>query len=303
MFTEERMLSGLGVIAAVARSGSFARAAEVLDMTPSGVSRAVARLEAKLGLRLFERTTRSVALTADGRRLHEQVTPLLSGLADAVDQAVRGRLEVRGRLRVNVHPFVSSVLLGPRLGKFLERHPGLRLELMTRDDIGDIVADGFDLAIRFGDPPPSRLVSRKLLQTRILTVASPEYLRHRALPRVPTDISTGQHVCIQYRNPESGRPFTFDFKSGRRRVELDVDASLMVNDVATMHEVCLAGYGIAQVMELGVEHHLKAGRLVELLPEWSGELFPLFALFPHRNHLPAKTRAFIDFVASVAAEG
>ncbi len=303
MASDERLLNGLGVVAAIARSGSFAGAAQALDMTPSGVSRAVARLEARLGLRLFERTTRSVALTAEGQRLHDQVSPLLSALADAVDATVQGRSEVRGRLRVNVHPFFSRLMLGPRLGQFLQRHPGLRLELITREDMGDLVADGFDLAIRFGEPASSGLVARKLLDTRILTVASPGYLQHHAPPQSPHDLARGGHVCIQYRDPQTGRPFTWDFRAGSERLQLHIEGPLLVNDVTTMHEACLAGYGVAQVMALGAEQHLQEGRLVDLLPDWADERFPLFALFPHRHHLPAKTRAFIDFVAAIAAAG
>ena len=155
MAFDERMLNGMGVLTAIVDSGSFAAAGEALDMSQSGVSRSVARLEARLGIRLFDRTTRSVTLTDEGRRFYEQILPLLSGLEEAAASAAQGRTAVRGRLRVNVDMFFSRIFLGPRLGAFVEAYPDLQLDVVTRDHLGDMVADGFDLAVRFGEPRAS----------------------------------------------------------------------------------------------------------------------------------------------------
>src|SRR5258706_11643088 len=163
MAFDERMLNGMGVLTAIVDGGSFAAAGEALDMSQSGVSRSVARLESRLGIRLFDRTTRSVTLTDEGRRFYEQILPLLSGLEEAASSAAQGATAVRGRLRVNVDPFFSRLFLGPRLGAFMENHPDLQLDLVTRDQLGDMVADGFDLAVRFGEPRASTLIARKLL--------------------------------------------------------------------------------------------------------------------------------------------
>src|ERR1700722_7203756 len=171
MSFDERILNGMGVLIAIVDCGSFAAASEALDMSQSGVSRSVARLEVRLGIRLFDRTTRSVTLTDEGRQFYEQILPLLSGLEEAAASATKGATAVRGRLRVNVDPFFSRLVLGPRLGAFVEDHPDLQLELVTRDQLGDMVADGFDLAVRFGEPRESTLIARKLLDTRIVTVA------------------------------------------------------------------------------------------------------------------------------------
>ena len=168
---DERMLNGTSVFAAIVDVGSFAAAGEVLDMSQPGVSRAVARLEARLGIRLFDRTTRAVSLTDEGRRYYEQVIPLMAGLEEAAAVAAGGAIAVRGQLRINVDPFFSRLILGPSLGAFLGSYPDLHLELITRDRLGDMVADGFDLAVRFGEPRTSSLVARRLLDTRILTVA------------------------------------------------------------------------------------------------------------------------------------
>ncbi len=299
MAFDERTLNGMGVLAAVVNNGSFAAAAEALDMSPSGVSRSIVRLEGRLGIRLFDRTTRSVALTDEGRRFYEQIAPLLTGLEEAASSAAEGKVAVRGRLRVNVQSFFSQLILGPRLDVFLRRYPELQLEIIAREELGDLVAEGFDLAIRFGDTKPSTLVARKLLDTRILTVAAPSYIKRCGRPASPEQLAHG-HTCIQFRDAETGRPFKWDFIRGNQRTVLALDGQLIVNDVVTMHGACLAGYGIAQVMELGAEHLLADGRFIDLFPDWDDERFPLYALYPSRNHLPAKTRAFLDFVSAIA---
>jgi len=299
MAFDERTLNGMSVLTAVASSGSFAAAAEALNMSQPGVSRAIARLEARLDVRLFDRHPRSVTLTDDGRRLYEQVVPLLSALEEAAESAVSHKSTVRGRLRVNVHPFFSNLILGPRLSEFLRAHPDLKLDLVARDQLGDMVADGFDLAIRFGEQRSSSMIARRLLDTRVLTVAAPSYLKKHGRPEHPQALQDSPHVRIDFRNPETGRPFQWEFHRGSDRFMLYADGQFMTNDVGTMHSVCVAGYGIAQVMELGAEHLLASERLVSLFPEWADERFPLYALYPSRNYIPAKTNAFLDFVSSI----
>jgi DNA-binding transcriptional LysR family regulator len=298
---DERVLNGMSVFAAIVAAGSFAAAGELLDMSQPGVSRAVSRLEARLGIRLFDRTTRAVSLTEEGRRFHAQVLPLLAGIEEATSTAADGATAVRGRLRVNADPYFSRLILGPRLGTFLERHPELHFELVTQDRLGDLVSGGFDLAVRFGEPGASSLVARKLLDTRIVTVAAPSYLKARGRPLDPTDLSDVRHECIHFTDPNTGHPWAWEFHRKRRKLEVPVHGRLTVNDVGTLHSACLAGQGIAQIKELGAESMLADGRLVDLFPDWPDERFSLYALHPSRHHPPAKTRAFLDFVASITA--
>jgi DNA-binding transcriptional LysR family regulator len=293
---DDRFLNGLGVLAAVVRSGNFAVAGKSLNMSQSGVSRAIARLEARLGVRLLERTTRTVTLSEEGRRLYEQIVPLLAGLEEAAASVAASKDAVRGTLRVNMDPFIAQLMLGPQLSRFLKRFPGLKLELMTRDRLGDLVAEGFDLAIRFGEPRPSALVARKLLDTRVVTVASPIYLKKAGHPKHPSELEEGNHRLIDFRDPETGRASEWAFQQGRKEIEINSNAQLLLSDIATMHAVCLAGYGIAQLLELGIEPLLESGRLEIVFPDWLDERFPLYALHPSRHYLPPKTRAFLDFV-------
>jgi len=299
MALDERLLKGMGVVAAIVDSGSFAGAGELLDMSQSGVSRAVARLETRIGTRLFDRSTHSVTMTDEGRRFYEQVFPLLGSLEEAVSSVTAGATTVRGRVRVNIDAFFSRQMLAPRLGAFIERHPELALELVARDQLGDMVAEGFDLAVRFGHPRDSALIGRKLLETRMLTVAAPSYLKKHGRPKTPDALKGGRHVCIQVRDPATGRPYLWEFHAGRRKQAFATTGQLTVSDAGTLHSVCLAGHGIARIKALGIAQHLAEGRLIDLFPDWPDERFPLYAYYPSRRHVPAKVRSFLDFIISV----
>jgi DNA-binding transcriptional LysR family regulator len=296
---DERILSGIGIFAAIVDTGTFAAAGEQLGMSQPGVSRAIARLENRLKIRLFDRTTRVVSLTDDGRRFYEQAMPHVAALEEAATSATRGATTVRGRLRVNLDSIFPHVLLGPQLEAFLDNNPELQLELITRDQLGDMIADGFDLALRFGEPRTSSLVARKLLDTPVLTVAATSYLKRHGRPRTPQDLAGGQHTCIEFRDPETGRPYAWEFHRKRKRITVQTNGRLTLSDTGTKTGACLAGYGVAQILELGHEHLLADGRLVNLFPDWPEERFPLYAFYPSRHHPPAKTRAFLDLVVAL----
>ena len=296
MVFDGRLLGGVGVMAAVVETGNFARAGDALGLTQSGVSRAIARLEMRIGVRLFDRTPRAVTLTDEGRRFHQSVVPLLIGLEEAATDAAGSAAAVRGRLRINVDPFFARLVLAPRLGKFLTAYPELSVEIVGRDRLGELVADGFDAAVRFGEPEPSTLVARRLLETRVLTCAAPSYLAKHGRPAHPRDLGAGRHECIHYLDPLTGRPFHWEFHRGRQRLRVAVSGRLAVNNVGTMLGACAAGHGVAQILALGTEDLLSCGKLIELFPDWSDERFPLYAFHLSRHVPPAKVRAFLDFV-------
>ncbi|ODN68940.1 LysR family transcriptional regulator [Methylobrevis pamukkalensis] len=293
-----RILSGVGVLAAVVERGSFAGAAETLGLTPSGVSRSISRLENRLGIRLFDRTTRSLHLTDEGARFYEAIVSHLEGIEEAAGAASGAASAVRGRLRVNVDPFFSGLVLAPRLAAFTERFPELQIEIHTRDDVGDLVSEGMDVAVRFGPQPSSSLISRLLLETRILTVAAPSYLEARGRPKRPEDLSG--HACIQFRDPLTGRPFEWEFRRGQEDLPVPTTGPLLLTDVNTMLQACLAGAGVAQVMSLGIGQWLASGALIDLFPDWPDETFPLYAIHPSRRHPAAKVRAFLNFCSGLA---
>jgi DNA-binding transcriptional LysR family regulator len=292
-----RLLSGVTVLMAVVEAGSMARAADALGLSSSGVGRAVARLEARVGVRLLERTTRTMTLTDEGRRFLRR-----SGAASGWHRTGRhhGRGDGRHCARApsrQCRSFFSRVVLAAQVATFLDRHPEVRLELIMRDHVGDLVADGFDLALRFGEPPGGSLIARKLIETRILTVASAPYIKRYGRPKHPTEVE--QLPCIDFYDAANARPFDWEFRNDREVLSVKPAARLMVSDVGAMLSACEAGVGIAQIMQLGSRHLIAEDRLIDLFPDWPGELFPLCALYPSRQHRAAKVRTFIDFTADL----
>ncbi|RAX37541.1 LysR family transcriptional regulator [Rhizobium tropici] len=300
MSFDGRILSGVSVLAAVVEGGSFVKGAELIGITDSGVSRAIGRLEARLGVRLLDRTTRSVTLTDEGRRFYEEVKPHLSAIEDAAVVVSGSASAVRGRLKVDIDPFFLPLVLAGRLGGFCERYPDLSIEFVTREHVGDLVAEGIDLAIRFGQPRFASLVARKLIEAPILTVASPRYLERHSRPAHPRDLSA--HRCLQFVDPYTGKPFEWEFIRGDETIDVPTSGPLTFTDPKTMLDECLAGTGIAQVIGWGIGQALARGSLIDLFPDWHGERFPLFAFHPSRKHPPAKVRAFVDFCADITDE-
>ena len=163
--------------------------------------------------------------------------------------------------------------------------------MRSKEDLGDLVADGFDLALRFGHPLPSSLVARKLFDTRVLAMASPAYLERFGHPTDPRELESTPHRCILFREPVTGKPFAWEFHQQRKQLTVKPQGQLTVNDPGTVYSACLAGLGIAQLFELGIEQYTSSNQLVQLFPEWSDQRFPLYAYYPSRHHVPAKTRA------------
>ena len=198
---DEQTLSDSNVFVAVVRFRSFANAARSLNLSQSVASRAVARLEKRLGVRVLDRTTRSVSLTDDGRGMFERLEPLLQGFEDAFTSTAEQQSRVRGRLRVKMHPTLAHVINGKQLKAFLEDYPELSVEFISSDKLGDLVGEGFDIALYVGELPSSSLIAKKLLDTRVITVAAPHYLAKHMKVAHPSDLLKEEHTLIDYRNP------------------------------------------------------------------------------------------------------
>jgi DNA-binding transcriptional LysR family regulator len=299
---DEQTLSDSNVFVAVVRCGSFANAARSLNLSQSVASRAVARLEKRLGVRVLDRTTRSVSLTDDGRGLFERLEPLLQGFEDAFTDVAEEQSRVRGRLRIKIHPTLAHLINGTQLKDFLENYSELSVELISSDKLGDLVGEGIDIGLYVGELPSSSLIAKKLLDTRVITVAAPAYLAKHVKIAHPSDLLKQEHTLIDYRNPETGRTFQWEYHRGRKIVKIATPGRLIVSDIVNLHGICMAGWGIAQVLEVAVKPILETGALVKLLPEWSDERFPIYAVYPSRNYVPHKVRAFLDFVSSAVSK-
>ena len=294
MAFDGRLLAGVSVLTAVIEGGNFVRAAAALGITASGVSRAVARLEARVGVRLLDRTTRFGLAHRRGPALLRAGAAVPLGHRGGRHRGVgRGQPGARAAAR-EPRSAVLAPGVGGKLGRFLARYPELSLELITREQIGDLVGDGVDLAVRFGEPAGSSLIARKLADTRVLTVAAPAYLKKARAPQDPSELAA--HTCIDFRDPLTGLPFVWEFHRGRKVIAFSPKSRLLLSDGGTLFAECLAGVGIAQVLALWSRELLEQGKLVELFPDWPGETYPLYALHPSRQHVPPKVRAFVEFV-------
>jgi len=298
---DSRLLSGIGVLAAVVEAGSFVRAAESLGLTQSGVSRAVARLERRVGVRLF------IARRAPSRspRKGEAFINRSSRISPASRTLPSRRRAPPWPCAAGCgsmsNPF-SPASFSPRaLANSWQPIRSCRW-ILGRDRIGDLVADGFDAALRFGEPEPSSLVARRLLETRVLTCAAPAYLAKHGRPTHPRELGDARHECIHFVDPVIGRPYSWEFHRRRQKIQVAVSGRLTVNNAGTLLGACAAGHGIAQVLALGTEDLRNNGTLVELFPDWPDERFPLYVLHLSRHVPPAKLRAFLDFVVRSVAD-
>jgi LysR family transcriptional regulator for bpeEF and oprC len=279
----------------VVDSGSFTRAAGLLDLPKASVSQHVARLEQHLGVRLLQRSTRRLHLTPDGSACYERARALLDDLAD-LESGLRaeGRAP-RGRLRVDVPAAFGRHALVPALPAFFARHPEIRLELGSSDRPVDLLQEGVDCVIRGGDVHDDSLVGRRLRTLAVATAAAPTYLRGRRRPRHPRDLA--EHALIGYFSAKTGRTYAFDFERDGERIEVDGPFRLAVNDADSYLEATLAGLGVAQiVVSAEVARQFDARRLVRLLPEWTAEPLEQHILYPSRRHLAPRLRAFVDWV-------
>jgi DNA-binding transcriptional LysR family regulator len=290
----------VGVMVAVVESGSFARAAEQVGLSPSGVSRAISRLETRIGARLFHRNSRAVVLTDEGRRFHDEVGPLLAAIEEAAETTAGASAAVRGRLKVNADPWFARVVLAPRLPELMNRHPQFSLELVVTNHREEMMSGGVDIAIRFGAPDSSALITRKLLETRIVTCAAPAYLERRGTPKQPEDVET--HETLLFRDPQSGRPFSWEFHRKGQVIEARVNGRVLMDDPSAALAACEAGLGLFQSFELGLAPWLVSGRLARVLEDWAEERFPLYAYYPSRRQAPAKVRAFLEFIHAICVD-
>jgi len=292
---DDTQLGTLEIFCAAAELGSFTAAARAAKVTPASVSRSIARLEERLGARLFVRTTRSVRLTDVGRLYAERCARALNELADA-ERDIGGRQSATtGHIRVSLPTTYAHYRLLPRMGAFRLRYPGIRVDLHVSNRNVDFLGEDFDVAVRVRVPPDSQMVARKLEDAPLVLVASPSYLARAGAPGSVPELAA--HECIQFELPSTGLTIPWLLKVGERVEEVTTRGALScADDVLAGVSLAEAGVGIFQAYHFVVEDALAQGRLVEVLPATRGATRPFSVLYPHAQRVPARVRAFVDFL-------
>lgn len=291
-------LNDLEAVLAVARRGSFRAAAIDLDMSTTALSHAIARLEANLGVRLFNRTTRSVSLSNAGRQFVEKVGPAVGDIHGAME-AVRSQRETpSGLLRINAAPTAARQIISPLVLDFLRRYPEMQVDIVTEGRLVDVVAAGFDLGVRVADLVPTDMIALSLGRPqRSAVVGSPDYFAQRPMPLVPTDLLG--HDCIRVRLP-NGALFRWRFQRDGETAQIDVPGRLILDEASLARTAALDGAGIGFFMEQDVLHDIAAGRLLRLLDDWTPATPGFCLYYPGRRNPSAGLQAFLALAREVA---
>jgi DNA-binding transcriptional LysR family regulator len=293
-------LPALAIFAAVARERSFRGAARVLGLSVSAVSHAINGLEANLGVRLLARTTRSVAPTEAGQQLLAQLEPALLSIAEAVEAASASQRRVSGAIRLTTPRSAAEMTLAPLAARFVRVHPAVTVEIVVEDGFTDIVAEGFDAGVRFGESLHQDMVAVPLGPTlRGAIVATPGYFEARTIPVKPSDLH--DHICIR-RRFAGGGVYRWEFERDGEAVEVAVDGPLVINDDRLIVAAALAGAGLAFAFEAQVAEDIASRRLIRVMEDWTPRFPGFFLYYPSRKFLRPALRAFVDFVKSHCVE-
>lgn len=289
-------VSDLAFFVRLVQCGSLAATAQELGVTPPAVSRRLAALERRLGVRLLNRTTRSLGATPEGERYLEQARRILDDIGELERELAGSRSEPQGLLRVNTSFGFGRRLIAPLVSDFVRRHPKVEIQLQLTDRIPPLTDAAFDVSIRFGRPPDSRLYARRLLTNHRVLCAAPAYLDAHAPIETPKDLA--RHTCIVIRENEAayGSWQLFAADDDKRRETVKVGGALSSNDGETAVKWALAGHGVLLRSLWDIAGELAAGHLRRVLPGWQSAPADVYALYPERMHLSAKVRAFVDFL-------
>jgi DNA-binding transcriptional LysR family regulator len=291
-------LSDLDAVVGIAREGSFRGAALALGMSTTALSNAVAKLEAKLGVRLFNRTTRSVSLTDAGRAFVEQVSPALQDIHGAMDAVRSQQATPSGTLRINTFTSGAREIISLLVLEFLRRHPKVHVDLVTEGRLVDIVAEGFDLGVRRADLVPADMIAVPLgrLQ-RYAVVASPSYFKQHGKPRAPADLI--KHRCIRTRLP-NGALFRWHFEKRGETAQIDVRGPITLDEASLARAAVLESVGIGFFLEQDVRDDIAAGRLTRVLDDWTPPLADLCLYYPGRRNPSAALKAFVGLARELS---
>jgi LysR family transcriptional regulator, regulator for bpeEF and oprC len=289
-------LQGITVFVRVAEARSFTVAARKLGISTSGASKAVARLEDKLGVRLVHRTTRSVGLTDDGTAYYERCRQILGELEEAESAVTRARAQPRGRLRVLLPVAFGQRILAPLMAQFAELNPELVIDIELSDRVPDLADEGLDAAVRIGELGDSRLIARRLCDLRFITVASPEYLERRGEPKTPDELDN--HRCLSIYIPHTHRYRAWEFSAKGSRFNKIPAGALNINNAHALLHAAIAGAGIANIPTFTAFDSVRAGLLQPILREYECAGPPVWIVYLERRHLSPRVQAFVDFLTT-----
>ncbi len=291
----------LEAVLAISRRGSFRAAALELGISTTALSNAIGKLERELGIRLFNRTTRSVSLTGAGRTFVDQVGPALDNIQQAMSAARSQQETPSGTLRINSFATAAREILSPLILAFLRRYPQVHIDLVTEGRLVDVVGEGFDLGVRSRDFVPSDMIAISLGQVRRFAVAaSPSYFQSHAIPRVPSDLLA--HACIRVRLPD-GALYRWHFEKQGQVAQIDVRGPITLDEASLSRMAALESVGIGFFMEADVREDIAAGRLVQVLKDWTPPLAPLSLYYPNRRNPSAAFKAFVGLAREFAVLG
>ncbi|WP_077033380.1 LysR family transcriptional regulator [Pelomonas sp. KK5] len=288
-------LLAMRAFARVVEAGGFTRAADSLDMPVATVSKQVQELEAHLGVRLLQRTTRRVTVTPEGLDYYAKATRILRDLEDVDASFTVARGKPRGHLRVDVGGSTARDVLIPLLPDFLARYPDIRIDLGVSDRQVDLIGDNVDCVIRGGPLDSSSLIARRLGEAALITCATPGYLKQYGTPAYPEELRNG-HRLVSYLSSQTGRAVPFRFERDGERTEFKIDHRVGVNESNAHLAACLAGLGIVQTFAYAAESALRQRRLVEILASWRPAPYPFHVVYPQTRHLTHRLRVFIDWL-------
>ena len=288
-------LADLSAFVAVADHLSFRAAASQLGVTPSALSHSMRQLEERLGVRLLNRTTRSVSVTDAGLRLLERLRPAVGQIAGALEDLNQERQRPLGRLRIYAIHLAAGAVIAPIWGRFLSTYPEVHLELALGEAPIDIVAKGFDAGIGPRDRVPADMIAVRVMGLmKIAVVGAPAYFARQRPPRTPDDLA--RHSCVQYRREADGNVLLWQFERNRKSRRISVDGRVMVNDADLAVRAAIDGLGIAYTLESLAQPFLRSGQLVRVLEDWSPSFEGLFLYYPGHRQVPAALRVLIDMM-------
>lgn len=294
-------IQSIRVFARVVEAGTFTKAAESLDLPKGTVTKLVQQLEARLKVKLLNRTTRRVTVTPDGAAYYERTTRLLNDLDDIEASMTNAQAKPSGRLRVDVGTTVAREVIIPALSDFYRRFPDIQLDLGVTDRSVDLLADNVDCVIRGGELLDQSLVARRIANVPLITVASPAYIRAHGTPTHPEQLDQ-EHTTVNYFSTRNGRPYPNEFEKDGQTLEISGRYKLSVNESNAMIAAVLAGLGVGQIAAFTALPLIARGELVQVLPDWNSHAIPLYVVYPPNRHLSAKVRAFVEWAAELFAQ-